>query len=165
MRDKLEESEKENIVEALLFIAGKFMSPDELASKSELSAEEVEQVLGRLVEKYSNSGALHIVQHERNYKMDVKPDYIYLINKLVAGETEFSKAEKETLAIIAFKQPIKQSDIVAIRGNKSYSHVKKFIDIGLLNGRKYGKTLVLNLSENFYNYFSISKDNIKRIEK
>ena len=80
-----------------------------------------------------------------------------MINKLATGKAEFTKAEQETLAIIAYKQPVKQSVIIKIRGNKGYEHVKNFIDIGLVRSKRAGHTLELNLSESFYDYFHLEK--------
>ena len=71
------------------------------------------------------------------------------------GSSEFSKAEQETLAIIAFKQPIKQSVIIKIRGNKAYDHIQKFAGLGLIKKKKTGHTNELSLSEDFYDYFGV----------
>jgi len=87
--------------------------------------------------------------------MDVAPEYAYLVNKLATGNSEFSKAEQETLAIIAYKQPIKQSIVVKIRGNKAYEHIKQFADMGLITKKKMGHTSELNLSEKFFDYFHV----------
>jgi segregation and condensation protein B len=87
--------------------------------------------------------------------MDIKEEHAWLTNKLASGSSEFTRAEQETLAIIAYKQPINQSVVVKIRGNKGYDHVKKLIDVGLVKTRKVGHTLELRLDDAFYNYFSI----------
>ena len=89
--------------------------------------------------------------------MDVKQEYRDMVNRLATGTAEFSKAEQETLAIIAYKQPVKQSIIVKIRGNKAYEHIKHFIEIGLVRGKKIGHTKELALSEDFYDYFNLQK--------
>ena len=98
--------------------------------------------------------------------MDVKPEYSHIINKLATGSAEFSKAEQETLAIIAYKQPIKQSVIIKIRGNKAYDHIKKFIDLNLIKKKKIGHTNELSLSDEFYDYFNVNEggDNFLRIK-
>jgi len=70
-----------------------------------------------------------------------------------------SKAEQETLAIIAFKQPIKQSVMIKIRGNKAYDHVKKFSDLGLIKKKKMGHTSELSLRDDFYDYFGVKDSN------
>jgi len=90
--------------------------------------------------------------------MDVAPEYTNIINKLATGSSEFSKAEQETLAIIAYKQPMKQSVLVKIRGNKSYDHIKRFTELGLINKKKLGHTAELTLSEQFYDYFHVGKE-------
>jgi chromosome segregation and condensation protein ScpB len=71
------------------------------------------------------------------------------------GKSEFSKAEQETLGIIAFKQPIKQSVIIKIRGNKAYEHIQKFVDLNLIIKKKTGHTNELSLSDDFYDYFTL----------
>ncbi len=98
---------------------------------------------------------IRIVERSNSYKMDVAPDYQFLINKLATGNAEFTKAEQETLAIIAYKQPVKQSIVIKIRGNKAYDHIKKFRGLGLVTTKREGHTLILNLSEEFYEYFNV----------
>ena len=108
-----------------------------------------------------------IIEKSGSWKMDVRQKYSYIINKLATGSAEFSKAEQETLAIIAFKQPIKQSVLIKIRGNKAYDHVKKFSDLGLIRKKKVGRTHELSLSEEFYDYFNVSegKNPLKAIQE
>ena len=98
-----------------------------------------------------------IIEKNGLWKMDVRQDFFYLINKLATGSSEFSKAEQETLAIIAYKQPIKQSVIIKLRGNKAYDHVKKFSELGLLKKKKEGHTHILLLSDEFYDYFNLEE--------
>jgi len=108
-------------------------------------------------DKYDkDDSALRIVEKGDMWKMDVKPEYSDLVNRLATGSSEFSKAEQETLAIIAYKQPIKQSVIIKIRGNKGYDHVKKFVDLGLLKKKKVGHTNELSLHDDFYDYFNVA---------
>ena len=116
----------------------------------------LKKILSDLKDKYKNSG-LEIVQKENLWKMDVAQEYTNIVNKLATGSSEFSKAEQETLAIIAYKQPIKQSIIIKIRGNKAYDHVKKFTELGLINKKKQGHTSELTLTDNFHDYFSVNK--------
>ena len=87
--------------------------------------------------------------------MDVCKEHVHMINKLATGNSEFTKAEQETLAVIAYKQPVKQSVIVNIRGNKAYEHIKKFLENELVVGKRVGHTKELRLSEDFYEYFHL----------
>jgi len=153
--------EKENMktLEAILFVSGRFLTMSELVSLSDLNPVEIQELIKKLQEKYEKGdSAIEIIEKAGAWKMNVKQEYSHIINKLATGSSEFSKAEQETLAIIAFKQPIKQSVIVKIRGNKAYEHVKKFTDLGLIRKKKAGRTHELSLSDDFYDYFNVSSE-------
>ena len=153
--------EKENIrlVEAIFFVSGRFLSMQDLISLSNLNSLVIKESIEKLKEKYSKEdSALEIVERDNLWKMDVKQEYHNIINKLATGSAEFSKSEQETLAIIAYKQPIKQSIIIKIRGNKAYDHVHKFAQLGLIKTKKEGHTNIITLSDEFYDYFNVSTD-------
>lgn len=155
------ETESTEKVEAALFIAGRFLNLQELIMLTDVNPIMLKEILHRLEKKYAEgTGVLRLINRSNSWKMDVAEKYHYLINKLATGNAEFTKAEQETLAIIAYKQPIKQSVIIKIRGNKSYDHIRKFRDLGLVVAKKAGHTLDLSLSEEFYEYFNVhNKDN------
>lgn len=156
-----EEKERENEekVEAALFIAGRFLNLQDLIMLTDMNPIMLKEVLIRIEKKYTNR-AIKIVNRNNSWKMDVADKYNYMINKLATGNAEFSKAEQETLAVIAYKQPIKQSVVIKIRGNKAYDHINKFIELGLVQAKKMGHTCDLNLSEEFYEYFSVQKKSL-----
>lgn len=156
--DRAREQEDLKKLEAVFFVSGRFLSMQELISLTDLNPIIIQELIGNLKKKYDRSNsAIEIVEKSGLWKMDVKQEYSEIINKLATGSSEFSKAEQETLAIIAFKQPIKQSVVVKIRGNKAYEHIKKFVDLGLIRKKKIGHTHELNLKDDFYNYFNINK--------
>ncbi|MBI4116439.1 SMC-Scp complex subunit ScpB [Candidatus Pacearchaeota archaeon] len=160
VKDIEEEKEKENLrkVEAIFFIAGKFLSMPELISLSDLNPIIIRECIEKLQEKYEkDDSAMEIVEKSGMWKMDVKPEFTGIINKLATGSAEFSKSEQETLAIIAYKQPMKQSVLTKIRSNKAYEHIKKFFDLGLIKKKRAGRTYELSLSDDFYNYFNVSE--------
>jgi len=152
------ERERENLkkVEATLFIAGKFLSLKELVALTEINPILLRKILEDLAEKYKESG-IEVVNKEDSWKMDVANEYVGIVNRLATGNAEFSKSEQETLAIIAYKQPIKQSVVIKIRGNKAYEHIKNFVSTGLLNKKKTGHTSELSLKDEFYDYFNLTK--------
>jgi segregation and condensation protein B len=163
--DNAKESENLKTLEAVLFVSGRFLRIQEIVSLTELNPILLEDLIGKLKEKYEKEeSALEIVEKNKMWKMDVRQEYSYIINKLATGSAEFSKAEQETLALIAFKQPIKQSIIIKIRGNKAYDHIKKFTGLDLIKKKKIGHTHELSLSEEFYDYFSVS-DSENPLEK
>ena len=153
-----EEKNNEAIAEAVLFIAGKFMSLNELVMYTGINPLTLKEVISKLEEKYrNNESAFTLIVRGENYKLDVKKEYANFVSKLAAGKSEFTKAEQETMAIIAYKQPINQSVVVKIRGNKGYDHIKRLRELGLVKTKKVGHTLELGLSDTFYDYFNINK--------
>jgi len=156
--DEAKEKEDLKTLEAVFFISGRFLSMQDLISLSDLNPIILTDLIERLKDKYNREdSALEIVEKSGLWKMDVRQEYSHIINKLATGSSEFTKAEQGTLAIIAYKHPIKQSVIIKIRGNKAYDHIKKFSDLGLIKKKKTGHTHELSLSEDFYDYFSISE--------
>jgi len=154
--DSSNEEENSKKVEASLFIAGRFLTIPELVALTDINPILLRKILSDLQDRYKTSG-IEIIQKENSWKMDVAQEYTYLVNKLATGSSEFGKAEQETLAIIAYKQPMKQSVLIKIRGNKAYDHIKRFVELGLINKKKMGHTAELTLSDIFYEYFHVNK--------
>ena len=158
---ELEESKEiENLkkIEAALFLSARFLSLSDLVLLTDINPLMLKELINKLFEKYNKEdSAIEIISKQDMWKMDVKPEYVHMVNKLATGTSEFTKAEQETLAVIAYKQPVKQSVVIKIRGNKAYEHIKNFIEIGLVNARPSGHTKELFLSDDFFDYFHLSK--------
>lgn len=159
--DQEKERELLKRLEATLFIAGRFLSMRELVSLTDINPILLRKLLDDLTDRYKES-ALEIVNKGDLWKMDVNQDYVGIVNKLATGSTEFTKAEQETLAIIAYKQPLKQSVLVKIRGNKAYDHIKNFVDLGLVIKKRAGHTWDLSLNDAFYDYFNLNEETLPR---
>ncbi len=154
---EINEADASGKVEAALFIAGRYLTFQEILVLTDINPIMLKSILHDLEKKYSY-GTIRIGRRGDSYKMDIAQEYHYLINRLATGSAEFTKAEQETLAVIAYKQPVKQSVVIKIRGNKSYDHIKKFRELGLVNTQREGHTLILSLSEEFYEYFNVTKN-------
>lgn len=155
-----ENNETENLkkVEAALFISARFLTLNELVMLTDINPLMLKELLEKLIKEYNKEdSAIEIIVKDNMWKMDVRQEYVHMINKLATGSAEFTKAEQETLAVIAYKQPVKQSVIIKIRGNKAYDHIRHFRDIGLLIAKKAGHTLELKLSDDFFEYFHLQK--------
>lgn len=164
--DEIGEKEDLKKLEAIFFISGRFLNMQELISLTDLNPIILRELIEKLQEKYENfDSAIEITEKNEFWKMSVKPEYSHMINKLASGKSEFSKAEQETLAIIAYKQPIKQSVIIKIRGNKAYEHIKRFGELDLIKKKKVGHTNELSLADDFYDYFNVENNNLKGLEQ
>ncbi|MBU1252179.1 MAG: SMC-Scp complex subunit ScpB [Nanoarchaeota archaeon] len=171
MEEMDEESEKEDLkkIEAILFVSGRFLTMQDIIALSDLNPIIIRETIEKLIGNYEKKdSAICIVRKGEHgnemWKMDVAPEYAYFVNRLASGSSEFTSAEQETLAIIAFKQPMKQSVLIKIRGNKAYDHIKKFVELDLIKKKKMGHTHELNLSEEFYDYFNLDEGNLKKKE-
>lgn len=154
--DAEREIETMHKIEAALFVAGRFLSVPELVALTEVNPLLLQKILGDLQGKYRDSG-IEVVHKNELWKMDVASEYQWIVNKLATGSAEFSTAEQETLAIIAYKQPMKQSVLIKIRGNKAYDHISKFLSLGLIIKKKTGHTYDVSLSDSFYEYFNVPR--------
>lgn len=141
-------------VEAALFVSGRYLTMQELIGLTDVNPILLKKILWDLTDKYKNSG-ICIIEKTGVWKMDVAEEFTDMINKLATGKSEFTKGEQETLAIIAYKQPMKQSVLVKIRGNKAYDHIKKFCEMGLVHKKKQGHTSEITLREDFFDYFHL----------
>jgi len=160
--DEAKERESMRLIESILFVSGKFLDMKALISLSDMNPIIIKELLEKLRESYNErESALRIIEKNGMWKMDVGPEFANIATKLATGSSEFTKAEQETLAIIAFKHPIKQSVIVKIRGNKAYDHIKKFSELGLVKKKRQGHTHELALSDEFYDYFGVPEPDKK----
>ncbi len=145
-----------NRIEAILFTTGRFMDIEEIAQLCNIgSVGAVKEALAGLVEDYNaRGGALEIFEEKGKYKLNIKKAYNYLTTKLL-DSTELDRPTQETLAIIAYRNPVLQADIVKLRGNKAYDHIKALKEIGFVTVEKHGRTRLVKLTQKFFDYFDI----------
>lgn len=149
-------------VEAILFTLGKFISIEELARILNHPKHIIQKALAELEKEYSQkNSALEIQKHKEKYKLNIKKEHGHLTNKLLSNK-EFDSPTTKTLAIIAYKAPAIQAEIIKIRGNKAYDHIKSLTESNLITSEKYGRTKLIKLTHNFYDYFDIPENELKQ---
>lgn len=143
------------VIEAALFAAGRMLSHKELAELSGVSEEKAHALAEELAGEYaSRCSGLEIRSFEDGYAMQVRSALTPQIISVAPKEIEAPLIR--TLAIIAYKQPIKQSILAEIRGNKSYAHVKELERMGLISAVRQGRTKVITTTTAFADYFGLS---------
>ena len=142
-----------NKLEAILFSIGKKITLEDLSKLCKINnAKIIEAKLKELQQDYEQKeSSMMLVSEKDVWKLTVRERYMHLVRNL-SIDTELNKSVTETLAILAFKYPILQSELIKIRSNKAYEHIRKFIELGLLKAKRLGHTKELNLSDNFYEY-------------
>lgn len=148
-------------LEALLFSSGRKMDIEELSRLTYAKPEEIQNSLTELKKEYDEKDSSVMVVNEGNsWKLTVREQFLPLVQKIVT-ETEMSKTVTETLAVIAFKYPIKQSDLIRIRTNKAYDHLKELEEMGYITRQKHGRTYLIKLTQKFFEYFDLPEEKLK----
>ncbi len=158
-----ERKDPKKLCEAALFMSPSSISLNELTKIIGVPDFSVTlKIVEDLIKEYdSRDTALAITKTEGNkFAMTVKPDYLKEVSHLAVG-VEMSKAVLRTLGLIAVKQPVKQSIIVKIVGNKAYDYIKELTEKGFLIAQKKGQTKLLSTSPKFDSYFGKQAEEIK----
>jgi len=152
-------------IEAILFTTGKFMSSEDIAKHLNTSKEEILKSIEELKKEYQEKDSALTLQTQDNlFKLNIKKEFGFLTNKLLE-EKEMDSPTTKTLAIIAYKSPVTQSEIIKIRGNKAYDHISQLKGSGLILSEKQGRTRLIKLSPHFFDYFDIAEKEIKETLK
>ena len=150
-----------NKVEAILYALGKDIALEEVARLSGLNEEKVLSILRGMKEEFDKSdNSLKLIEKGKFWKLTIKDKYLPLVSNLIT-ETELDKSTMETLAVIAWKYPILQSDVIKIRHNKAYEHMKRLKEMGFIQKEKSGRTFKIKLTEKFFNYFDLPTQDAK----
>jgi segregation and condensation protein B len=152
-------------LEALLFAAPDPLTSNQLASILDASVVEVELGLLALEQKYleqSGNSGIRLQKYQGRYQLTTAPEAAGLIEKLLGMESssKLSRPAVETLAIIAYQQPITRPHIDAIRGVNSDSVVRSLLNKGLISevGRSeaVGRPILYSTSLDFLHYFGLN---------
>lgn len=149
-------NELKHEIEALLFASGRKMTIEELKMHLTISSVAViKEALQQLHKEYEErQSPVMLVQEGDFWKLTTREKYLPLVRK-INPNTELTKTMMETLAVIAWKQPITQSEVIAIRTNKAYDHIGELEKMGFLVKEKYGRTFMLKLTQKFFDYFDL----------
>jgi|SRR3989344_3318377 len=152
-------------VEAVLFAVGRDIPVEEVARLCKLQEDRTQSILEELRNEYhSNTSALALQHKGKFWKFTVKDAYVPLVTSLVQ-HTDIDKGVMETLAVIAWKYPIIQSDLVKIRHNKAYDHLKMLEEREFIMKEKYGRTYRIKLTPKFFEYFDLPSQDAKEAFK
>ena len=158
----MKEEEAKSIIESVLFVSGEPIALDTLKEILEQEESVVERLVKELISEYSlkNSG-LFVVEVAGGIQMVTNPDCAPWVKKLLATAvpSRLSQQSLETLAIIAYKQPIIKAEIEAIRGVNSDGVVRTLLErrqIKIL-GRKEvpGRPLMYGTTREFLQCFGL----------
>ncbi len=127
-------------LECLLLASGGPVPVRRLAEVLGVSEPEAERLAGELAQSYEGRG-LMVQQVAGGYQLCTRPEYAEFVTRLVSAQAEpLSRATLETLAVVAYRQPVTRAEVEAIRGARSDHHLRKLVERHLVRevGRRPG---------------------------
>ncbi len=151
-------------IEAVLYLKGKPLSILEISEILDETNSQIEEALFALMAGYSQRDtALEINEKDGKYGLQLRMGLGELVQNLLP--VDISGATLRTLATIALKKRILQSDLVDIRGSGAYEHIKELLSLNFIERKRQreGRSYWVTLSEKFHQTFTVIPD-IKQTE-
>jgi len=149
-------------IEAILFVAPQPVTVQQLAEALATPMAEVEASLKILDQELQNGRGINLQRHEDRYQLTTAPELAEEIEKYLGLEAtaHLSRAALETLAIVAYRQPITRPGVDAIRGVNSDGVMKSLLSKGLIQeiGRTEGpgRPILYGSTQDFLQHFGIN---------
>lgn len=152
------------IIEGLLFVAGdEGLDRKQLSQVLQMEEDAVEAVMTRMREQYAETNrGLQIVEVAGSYQFTTLPKHADYFKRLAASPTRatLSQAALETLAIVAYKQPITRIEIEEIRGVKSDRAIQTLVGKSLIEpvarAEAVGRPILYGTTKQFLEYFGLN---------
>ncbi len=152
---------KKKILEAVLFVSSSSIPLAEITKIVDISTSELSALIKEMNEEYAETHGIRIMVHNNRAQLTTAPELAEKIEEFLGLEitTTLSRAALESLAIIAYKQPITRPQIDEIRGVNSDGVVRTLLSKGLIEetGRAetMGKPILYGTTEDFLHYFGL----------
>lgn len=145
-------------IEAILYLKGRPLSIGEIAEYAACDRMTAEEGVIELIDEYARRDtALEVVETPGGYCLQVRSDYQDLVQTLIP--VELGVGALRTLAAIALHSPIKQSDLINVRGSGAYQHVQELVEQGFVRKRRDSdsRSYSLQTTLKFNQYFQIDQ--------
>lgn len=150
------------IIEGVLFVAGEGVEVDEFKTRFDMNDREFNKCLDILKQKYNAESGINIIQYKSKVQFCSNPEIVENITEILnpIRERSLTKAALETVAIIAYKQPITRLEIENVRGVNCDYAIQLLQSNNLIEvvGRKdtVGKPVLFGTTENFLKRFELN---------
>ena len=158
----LELSERVGIVEAILFVTGNAVEKKEICRALDVTDAMLEETLDALESGYDfDRRGLRLLRFGEHVQLATRPDYAPYVERLLqpVQKQSLSQAVMETLAVIAYKQPVTKAEIEKIRGVSSEHAINKLLEYELIQelGRLNipGRPILFGTTEKFLRCFGV----------
>ena len=154
----------ETLLEATLFSAGRSLGLEELSQNLGYEEEEITESLANLQStiKRRRGGGLQVVQIGKKWAMEVKPNIAEHLPK--ETKSELPPKLLKAAALIAYHQPMPQSRLVELLGQRAYDHIRELAQAGLVGRRRDGNTRRLTTTRRFSEMFGCPHTDRKKVK-
>ncbi len=149
------------LLEAILFTTSEPLTFQELKKITGLYKVDLEKALKDLEKRYENPQHGIKLSDIGGYKLVVKSEYMERVSNLTP-HADMSRGLLRVLSIIAYHEPVKQSEIVKVIGNRTYDYVKELEERGLVKSEKKVRSKILSTTPKFEEYFETKKEDLKK---
>ena len=160
----MSELQLDTLLEATLFGAGRSMTVTELCESLGYDEDEMLDCLFSLRStlKRRRGGALQIAEVGDRWAIEVKPEIAEHLPK--EAKTELPKKLLKAASLIAYHQPMSQSRLVELLGQKAYDYVRELAQYGMIDRRKHGNTRRLTTTRRFSEAFGCPYTDRKKVK-
>jgi segregation and condensation protein B len=148
------------ILETLLFVAADPVTPQQVARAVMIEEAEAQAALEAMRGDYGRESGLQVVRVAGGYQLRTRPEYAEYVTRFLQPDPQrLSRQALETLAVVAYQQPITQPEIDALRGVSSSGVLKTLLERGLIceAGRKEtpGRPILYSTTPDFLKHFGL----------
>jgi segregation and condensation protein B len=149
------------VLECLLFVAPEPVTPRQVGEVLDVDEAAASAALEDFRLRYVNGGGLHVVRVAGGYQLRTRPEFAGVVSAFLRPAAQkISRQALETLAIVAYEQPVTLPEIEALRGVQSDGVVKTLLERDLIReaGRKDapGRPILYRTTEHFLKHFGLA---------
>jgi segregation and condensation protein B len=145
-------------IEAILYLKGQPLTLAELAELAKCERDAAEEAIIELMSDYAHrDSALEVLETPTGYSLQLRSAFDNLLHELIPAE--LGTGVLRTLAAIALKNPILQTDLIDLRGSSAYQQVQELVALGFVRKRRQanGRSYWLEVTDKFHQYFEIDR--------
>ena len=152
-----------HVIEAILFVAGEPVNVREIQRALDVTEDETRQAIDALESDYSyHRRGITLKRFGQHIQLSTRAEYAPYVERLLQPiqKQSLSQSALETLAVVAYKQPVTRLEIEAVRGVKCDYSVQSLVNKGLIEevGRKeaLGRPILYGTTDKFLSHFGLS---------
>ncbi len=157
---------KKSRLEAALYLSEEPLDREDIADVLNLGSM---GYVDMLLDEFRNdldedSRGLELVQSPMGYELRAANKHLEHVRHLAPNQ-DLSEGVLRTMSLVAHNAPVMQSDIVEVRGNRAYQHIKQAVQRGFIDKEKKGRSSELDVTDYFLDYFDMDRQDLDRLDE